>query len=61
MTKENPRAGKGARAGISITAEFPSHSRNRPKLQANAAMRRRLGMILWGMKLEVNAMKDGNA
>lgn len=48
MEKKNPRAGQGARAGMSIAADTPSHSRNRSKIQANATMANRL---TWLMRL----------
>lgn len=46
MERKNPRAGQGARAGMSIAADTPSHSRHRPKIQANAAMRQRLSLLI---------------
>lgn len=53
MDTQNPRAGQGARAGMSIAADPFSPTRNRPILQANQVMRARLAMLRWAGKLEV--------
>lgn len=46
METKNPRSGQAPRAGMSIAADTPSHTRNRPKIQANAAMRQRLSLLI---------------
>lgn len=46
MERKNPRAGQGARAGMSIAADAPSLTRNRFKIQANASMANRLRWLM---------------
>lgn len=47
MDTQNPRTGQGAGALIVHCGGHVGATRNRPKLQANAAMRRRLSALLW--------------
>ena len=39
MEKRNPRAGQGARAGVSIASDRTSSCKHRPILKANSVMR----------------------
>jgi hypothetical protein len=46
METKNPR-GANARASVSIAADTYRPTRNKPILQANAAMQARLKALLW--------------
>lgn len=46
MERKNPRLGEQAGASVSIAADTETHTRNRPKIQANAAMRQRLSLLI---------------
>ena len=51
MDTQNPRAGQGAGAENVYDCGLLSLRQNRPKIQANPAMRRRLSELLWAFPL----------